>query len=73
METLLIQYLITVGWALTGAVSMALSLSILLKIFTWISPIDDWGELKRGNYAVAIVLASVIIGAALVIGFTVMP
>lgn len=73
METLLIQYLITVGWALTGAISMALSLSILLKIFTWISPIDEWEELRKGNYAVAIVLAAVVLGAALVIGFTVMP
>ncbi len=73
MEILLTQYFITVGWALTGAISMALSLSILLKIFTWISPINEWEELQKGNYAVAIVLASVVVGAALVIGFTVMP
>lgn len=73
METLFIQYLITVGWALTGAISMALSLSILLKLFTWISPIDEWEELRKGNYAVAIVLAAVVLGSALVIGFTVMP
>lgn len=73
MDILLTQYFITVGWALTGAVSMALSLSILLKIFTLISPIDEWEELKNGNYAIAIVLASVVLGTALVIGFTVMP
>ncbi|MEX0918331.1 MAG: DUF350 domain-containing protein [Candidatus Paceibacterota bacterium] len=73
MEILFTQYLITVGWALTGAVSMALSLSILLKIFTWITPVNEWEELKNGNYAVAIVLASVVLGSALVIGFTVMP
>lgn len=52
---------------------MALSLSILLKIFTWITPVNEWEELKNGNYAVAIVLASVVLGSALVIGFTVMP
>jgi len=73
MRNLLIQYLITVGWGVTGAISMALSLSILLKIFTYISPINEWEELQKGNYAVAIVLASVILGSALVIAFTVSP
>lgn len=73
MDILLTQYLITIGWALSGAIGMALSLSILLKIFTWITPINEWEELKKGNYAVAIVLAAVVLGAALVISFTVMP
>jgi len=73
MEILLTQYLITFGWALTRAVSMAVSLGILTKIFAMISPIDEWEELKKGNKAVAIVFASVIIGTAFVIGLTVMP
>lgn len=73
METLIIQYLITFGWALTGAISMAIALSILAKIFTKISPINEWEELKSGNMAVAIVFASVIIGTAFVIGMIVMP
>ena len=70
---MLTQYLITFGWALTGAVSMAVALSILVKIFAHITPIDEWEEIKKGNIAVAIVLASVVLGTALVIGFTVMP
>ncbi|MDD4287711.1 MAG: DUF350 domain-containing protein [Candidatus Peribacteraceae bacterium] len=65
-----LQYLITFGWALTGAISMALSLSILLKIFSWITPIDEWKEIEKGNMSMAIVLAAVIVGTALVIGFT---
>ena len=73
METLLIQYLITFGWALTGAISMAVSLGVLTKLFSMISPIDEWAELKNGNIAVAVVFAAVIIGAAFVIGLTVMP
>lgn len=71
MSTLFVQYLITVGWAITGAVSMAISLSVLLRIFTWISPINEWEELHKGNYSVAIVLSSIILGTALVIAFTV--
>lgn len=67
------QYFITFGWALTGAVSMAVGLSILVKIFSWITPIDEWEEIKKGNIGVAIILASIIIGTALVVAFTVMP
>ncbi len=73
METLITQYLITFGWALTGAFSMAIALSILAKIFTYISPINEWEEIKKGNVAVALVLSSVIIGTAFVIGMVVMP
>jgi len=72
LSHLLTQYLITFGWALTGAISMALSLSILLKIFTWITPIDEWKEIEKGNVSMAIILAAVIIGTALVIGLTLM-
>ena len=73
MEILITQYVITFGWALTGAVSMAVSLGILTKLFSMISPINEWEELKAGNMAVAVVFASVIIGASFVIGLTVMP
>ena len=71
--TILQQYLITFGWALTGAISMAFALGILLVIFARITPIDEWEEIKKGNIGVAIILSAVIIGTALVIGLTVMP
>lgn len=71
MLYILEQYLITFGWAVTGAISMAVALSILVKIFSWITPIDEWEEIKRGNIGVAIILTAVIIGTALVVGFTV--
>lgn len=67
------QYLITFGWALTGAISMAISLGILVKVFSKITPINEWEELKKGNIGVAIIMASVILGSALVIGLTIMP
>ena len=71
--TMLQQYLITFGWAITGAVSMAVALSILVAIFSRITPINEWKEIKKGNISVAIILAAVIIGTALVIGLIVMP
>jgi len=73
MTILLTQYAITFGWALTGAISMAVSLGILTKLFSMISPINEWEELKKGNMAVAVVFGAVILGTAFVIGLTVMP
>ncbi len=70
LSHLLLQYLITFGWAITGAVSMAVALGILVKIFSWISPIDEWKEIEKGNMSMAVVLASIILGTAVVIGFT---
>jgi len=66
-----IEYLITLGWALTGAVSMALALGIGLKIYDWLTPIDEWEEIKKGNMGVAIILSAVIIAFAIVIGLTI--
>ena len=41
------QYLFTFGWALTGAISMAVALGILVRVFSWITPINEWEEIKR--------------------------
>ncbi len=65
------EYLFTFGWAIVGAISMAISLAFMLKIFNWLTPIKEWEEIKNGNIAAAIVIASVIIGAAIVIGNTI--
>jgi len=70
---LLIQYGITIGWAFTGAISMAVALGLSLKIFDWLTPIDEWAEIKKGNYAMSAVLVAVILGTSLVIGLTIMP
>jgi uncharacterized membrane protein YjfL (UPF0719 family) len=68
------QYLVTVGWAIVGAVSMGIGISAAVKIFSWSTRgIDEEEELKKGNVAVAIVLASVIIGMAIVVAVTCMP
>ena len=69
---LLSQFLITFGWALTAAISMGVSLSIVIKIFDWISPIDEWEEIKKGNMSMAVMLAALIIGSSFVIGLTLM-
>lgn len=65
------EYLFTFGWALVGALSMAIALAIMLKVFNWLTPVNEWEEIKKGNLAVSIVVASVIISAAIVIGNTI--
>lgn len=73
MPYILQQYLITFGWAITGAISMAVALGILVKVFSKITPINEWEEIRKGNMGMAIIMAAVIFGTALVIGLTVMP
>ena len=69
--TIFREYLITLGWAITGAIAMAIALPILLTVFAKFTPIDEWEEIKKGNVGVAIIIAALIIGFAIVIGFTV--
>jgi len=70
----MVQYLVTVGWAIVGAASMGIGLGVALKIFTVLTPkIDEMEELRRGNIGVAIVLAAVILATAAVVAVAVMP
>ena len=73
MALLIIDYLKAFGWGLTGAVTMAISLWLLLKVFTWLTPVDEWEELRKGNLGIAIVMAAVIVGFAIVVASMVAP
>ena len=68
-----VEYLKLIGWGIVGILTMALSLWVLLLVFTWLTPVDEWEELKKGNLAIAIVMAAVIIGFALVISSAIAP
>jgi uncharacterized membrane protein YjfL (UPF0719 family) len=70
---ILSQFLLALGWGLVGAVTMAVSLVLLLKVFTWLTPLDEWAELRNGNLAIAIVLGAVILAFALVVGAAMVP
>ena len=61
MAVLLVDYLKAFGWGLVGAITMAVSLWLLLKVFTWLTPVDEWEELRKGNLGIAIIMAAVII------------
>ena len=65
------EYLILIGWAITGGISMAIILPIVLKVFSAINPIDEWQEIKNGNLGVALIMVAIILATAIVIGFAI--
>jgi uncharacterized membrane protein YjfL (UPF0719 family) len=46
--------------------TFAVSLWLLLKVFTWLTPVDEWEELRKGNLGIAIIMAAIIIGFVVV-------
>ena len=69
MHPIIEAYLITFGWAVVGSVAMAVGLVIAIKIFDLsTTKIDEWEEIGKGNMAVAVVIASVILSVGYVIG-----
>lgn len=74
LKLILLQYLVTLGWAIVGALGMGIGLGVALKVFNVMTPkIDEFEELKKGNLGVAIVLAAVVLATAIVVAVTVMP
>ncbi len=73
MARVLMDYLIAIGWGVVGAVSLAFGLGILLRVFDWLTPIDEWEEIKKGNISVAIIMAAVILALGMAVGFAIMP
>ena len=74
LKMVLLQYLVTIGWAVAGAISVGIGLGVALRVFTALTPgLDEMAELRKGNWAVAIVLAAVIIAMGVVIAVTILP
>lgn len=74
LETISTAYAITFGWAIVGSVSMGIGIIIALKLFDLATPqIDEWDLISKGNVAMSIVLASIVIAVGLVIASAVQP
>jgi len=59
------------AWCIVAALSMGLSLGIVVRIFDMLTPgLDEIDELRKGNVAVAIVLGAVILASGFVVGMT---
>ena len=74
MKQILMDYVITFGWAIVGSVSIGLGVIITLWMFDkFTHGIDEWKELKNNNIAVSIVLASLILSCAWVVSSIIRP
>ena len=67
------NFLWMLGYGIAAAVIMSAALGICIKFWNWLTPINEWEEIKKGNIAAAIVLAAVIIGFAIVVASAVSP
>ncbi|MDQ7823970.1 MAG: DUF350 domain-containing protein [Candidatus Eremiobacteraeota bacterium] len=66
------EFVKDVAWAVTAAIAMSAALAILLAIYNKLTPqLDEMQELKKGNIAVAIVMAAVILSYGFVVGMMV--
>jgi uncharacterized membrane protein YjfL (UPF0719 family) len=73
MKIFLINCAYMLGYGVAAALIMSLALGILIKLWDLITPVDEWAELKKGNVAIAIVVAAVIIGFAIVVSVAIAP
>jgi uncharacterized membrane protein YjfL (UPF0719 family) len=65
-------YLITLGWALVGSVSMGVGIIIALKLFTLSTRnVDEWELIKQNNISMAMILSALILAVGLVVAFAI--
>ena len=64
----LIEYLRAVGWALAASIGFSLGISIALTVFDKMTPhINQWSEVKAGNYGAALIITSIIVMSGLIV------
>ena len=69
MNEILPEIMKAVAWAVLSAVLMGFGTGLGVKFFDIMTPgVDEMEELKKGNLAVAIVVASVILAIGFVMG-----
>ena len=55
-------------WALTAAISFAISMGLAIKVFDWLSgDIEEWEEIKKGNIGVALIFVAMILSIGLIL------
>lgn len=72
ISKILTSYLVSIGWAVVAAISMSISLGILLKVYDIMTPINEWEEIRKGNIACAILMAASILAFGMVVAAAIM-
>jgi len=56
------RYAEGLGWAIVASLGFSVGVAIALKVFDWFSSdIDEWEEIKKGNWSVAIIFVALIV------------
>jgi uncharacterized membrane protein YjfL (UPF0719 family) len=62
------QFARSFGWAVVAAISFAFAMGLAIKVFDLLSrDIDEWEEIKKGNWGVALIICSMILSIGLVL------
>lgn len=73
-QAVLLDYVITFGWAIVGSVSMGSGIILALRLFDWSTPnVNEWELVKQGNIPIAIILGALIISLGIVISSAIAP
>ena len=60
--TRLAGYFWSLIWAVVASVGFAFGVGLALMVFNWLSKdINEWEEIKNGNYGVAAIIVSLIL------------
>lgn len=74
MKEILFDYIVTLGWAIIGSLSMGVALIVVLKIFDFSTKkVNEWEEIKNNNTSMAIVIAAIILACAWVVSSIIRP
>jgi uncharacterized membrane protein YjfL (UPF0719 family) len=58
----------SVLWAIVASISFAFAMGMAIKVFDLLSrDIDEWEEIKKGNWGVAMIFTAMILAVGLVL------
>jgi len=62
------KYAEGLGWAIIASIGFSVGVAIALKVFDWFSSdIEEWEEIKKGNWSVALIFVSLIVMIGLLV------
>ncbi len=68
LMTRLAGYFWSLVWAVVASVGFAFGVGLALMVFNWLSKdIDEWAEIKNGNYGVAAIIVTLILMVGLLV------
>jgi len=68
LMTRLAGYFWSLVWAVVASVGFAFGVGLALMVFNWLSKdIDEWQEIKNGNYGVAAIIVTLILMVGLLV------